>query len=106
MMGQNRSGMRISSVSSAGYVSSGGRSGGIYRSIGCPQLPTRTSVTFFMFLLSFGTNIYFYIENQELLHNLAYKELHEVVKIQECQKLMAQKGLQFNAQVRLYSRDL
>lgn len=99
MMGQNRSGMRISSVSSAGYVSSGGGQRSLYRTIGCPTLPTRNSVTFFMFLLSFGTNIYFYIENQELLHNLAYKELHEVVKIQECQKLMAIKGKQFNEQV-------
>ena len=36
---------------------------------------------------------------KELLHNLAYKELHEVVKIQECQKLMALKGKAFNEQV-------
>ena len=66
--------------------------------MGC-HLPTRTSVTFFMFLMSFATNIYFYIENQELLHNLAYKELHEVVKIEECRKLLAMQGKQYNQQV-------
>ena len=33
-----------------------------------------------MFILSFATNVYFYIENQNLLHNLAYKELHEADK--------------------------
>ena len=37
MMGQNRSGMRISSVSSAGYVSAGGRLTGINRGFGCPE---------------------------------------------------------------------
>merc|ERR1712176_1096825 len=97
MMGQNRSGMRISSVSSAGYVSSGGRHG-VYRSMGC-HLPTRTSVTFFMFLMSFATNIYFYIENQELLHNLAYKEIHESLKIEECRKLMAIQDKKFHEQL-------
>ena len=42
-----------------------------------------------MFMVSFATNIYFYIENQELLHNLAYKEIHETLKIEECKKLLA-----------------
>lgn len=98
MMGQNRSGMRISSVSSAGYVSAAGRSP-IMRGFGCPSLPSRNSTTFFMFLVSFATNIYFYIENQELLHNLAYKEIHESLKIEECRKLMAIQDKKFHEQL-------
>merc|ERR1719361_2855342 len=91
--------MRISSVSSAGYVSANGRQGGIMRGIGCPALPSRNSTTFFMFLISFATNIYFYIENQELLHNLAYKEIHETLKIEECRKLMAIQDKKFHEEL-------
>jgi len=52
-----------------------------------------------MFILSFATNVYFYIENQNLLHNLAYKELHEAVKVQECQKLLAMKSKKIQEQM-------
>ena len=52
-----------------------------------------------MFLVSFATNIYFYIENQELLHNLAYKEIHESLKIEECRKLMAIQDKKFHEQL-------
>lgn len=52
-----------------------------------------------MFLVSFATNIYFYIENQELLHNLAYKEIHETLKIEECKKLLALQDKKFHEQI-------
>ena len=52
-----------------------------------------------MFIVSFATNIYFYIENQELLHNLAYKEIHESLKIEECRKLMAIQDKKFHEQI-------
>lgn len=52
-----------------------------------------------MFMVSFATNLYFYIENQELLHNLAYKEIHETLKIEECKKLLALQDKKFHEQI-------
>ena len=40
-------------------------------------------------MLSMATNIYYFIENQKLLHNLAYKEIHETLKVEECRTLLA-----------------
>merc|ERR1712226_833256 len=53
----------------------------------CPGLPSRNSTTFFMFMVSFATNIYFYIEN------------HETLKIEECKKLLALQDKKFHEQI-------
>ena len=102
---QYRSGVRINAVSSTGFITQGvarGKPLSVWN-----VLPTRNGILSTLLLMSFIVNLYFYLENQEVLHKLAISELENKNQDIKCEQVLTHtkldqaEGLKANQQEEL-----
>ena len=99
------SGVRINAVSSTGFITQGvarGKPLSVWN-----VLPTRNGILSTLLLMSFIVNLYFYLENQEVLHKLAISELENKNQDIKCEQVLTHtkldqaEGLKANQQEEL-----